>query len=93
LSSGFEPVATGVVLVIAIIACLLGFEIGSRHTTLAPELGGLVMGAGILGMHFLALKAWHIAGTTQWNAYGMGMTLVLGLGLSALAVPRSCWRS
>jgi diguanylate cyclase (GGDEF)-like protein len=89
LSSGFEPIATGVVLVIAIVACLLGFEIGSRHTTLAPELGGLVMGAGILGMHFLGLKAWHIAGTTQWNAYGVVMTLVLGLGLSALAVNRA----
>jgi diguanylate cyclase (GGDEF)-like protein len=89
LDSGFEPVATGVVLVIAIIACLLGFEIGSRHTTLAPELGGLVMGAGILAMHFLGLKAWHIAGTTQWNAYGVFMTFVLGLGLSALAVNRA----
>src|ERR1700744_4748078 len=28
LASGFEPVATGVVLIIAIIACLVGFEIG-----------------------------------------------------------------
>jgi diguanylate cyclase (GGDEF)-like protein len=89
LNSGFEPIATGVVLVIAIIACLLGFEIGSRHSTLAPELGGLVMGAGILAMHFLAMRAWHIAGTTQWNAYGVVMTLVLGLGLSALAVNRA----
>src|SRR5271156_605550 len=44
LNSGFEPEATGVVLIIGIAACLLGFEIGSRHTTLAPELGGLVMG-------------------------------------------------
>src|SRR6201991_2792081 len=28
LNSGFEPVATGSVLVIAIVACLVGFEIG-----------------------------------------------------------------
>ena len=89
LNSGFEPVSTGAVLVVAIVACLLGFEIGSRHTTLAPELGGLVMGAGVLAMHFIALEAWHIAGTTQWNAYGIAMTFVLGLGLSALAVSRA----
>ena len=44
LNSGFEPVATGAVLIVAITACLVGFEIGSRHFTLAPELGGLVMG-------------------------------------------------
>ena len=51
LNSGFELVATGAVLAVAIIACLAGFEIGSRHFTLAPEAGGLVMGAGILAMH------------------------------------------
>jgi NO-binding membrane sensor protein with MHYT domain len=36
LNSGFEPVATGIVLVVAVIACLVGFEVGSRHFTLAP---------------------------------------------------------
>src|SRR6201994_4867677 len=37
LGSGFEPEATGAVLIIAILSCLVGFEIGSRHFTLAPE--------------------------------------------------------
>ena len=89
LNSAFEPVATLVVLVVAVAACLAGFEIGSRRFTLAPELGGLVMGSGILAMHFIGMKAWHVAGTTQWNVYGVVMTLVLGLGLSALAVNRA----
>jgi diguanylate cyclase len=89
LVSGFEPVATGAVLIIAVVACFVGFEIGSRHFTLAPETGGLVMGAGILAMHFIALKAWHVEGRLEWNAYGMAMTFVLGLGLSALAVNRA----
>jgi diguanylate cyclase len=89
LHSGFEPIATAAVLVIGIVACLIGFEIGSRHFTLAPELGGLLMGSGILAMHFLGLKAWHIAGTTQWNVYGVVTTFVLGLGLSALSVSRA----
>src|SRR5271168_286964 len=89
LDSGLEPVATGLVLAIAVISCLIGFEIGSRHFTLAPELGGVVMGSGILAMHFIAMKAWHIAGTVSWNAYGVAMTLLLGLGLSALAVNRA----
>ena len=43
--------------------CLAGFEIGSRHFTLAPEAGGVVMGIGILAMHFIAFEGWHIAGT------------------------------
>src|SRR5665213_4274903 len=89
LNSGFEPAATGFVLIIAIISCLAGFEIGSRHFTLAPEAGGFIMGAGILGMHFIAFRGWHIAGTVEWNVYGIAVTFVLGLGLSALAVNRA----
>ncbi|WP_291859819.1 EAL domain-containing protein [Bradyrhizobium sp.] len=89
LNSAFEPFATGAVLIVAVVACLVGFEIGSRHFTLAPELGGLVMGSGILVMHVIALKGWHITGTVQWNVYGVVMTFVLGLGLSALAVNRA----
>ena len=89
LNSGFEPVATGAVLIIGIVSCLIGFEIGSRHFTLAPETGGFVMGIGVLAMHFLGLKAWHIAGTVQWNVYGIVVTFVLGLGLSALSVSRA----
>ncbi len=89
LNSGFEPVATGLVLLIAIISCLVGFEIGSRHFTLAPELGGVLMGSGILAMHFVAMRAWHVAGTVSWNAYGVAMTLLLGLGLGVLAVNRA----
>jgi diguanylate cyclase (GGDEF)-like protein len=89
LNSGFEPVATGAVLLIGIASCLIGFEIGSRHFTLAPELGGFLMGLGVLAMHFLGLRAWHIHGTTDWNAYGVIVTFVLGLGLSALSVSRA----
>ncbi|WP_291851815.1 EAL domain-containing protein [Bradyrhizobium sp.] len=89
LNSGFEPVATGVVLLVAIVACFLGFEIGSRHFTLAPEAGGLVIGAGILVMHFIAFKSWHIEGRVEWNSFGVAMTFLLGLGLSALAVNRA----
>ena len=89
LNSGFEPVATGAVLVIAIVACLVGFEIGSRHFTLAPEAGGVIMGIGILAMHFMAFTGWHIAGHVDWNVYGIVLTLLLGLSLSALAVNRA----
>ncbi|MGC1448087.1 MAG: EAL domain-containing protein, partial [Xanthobacteraceae bacterium] len=89
LASGFEPVATGAVLIIAVAACFVGFEIGSRHFTLAPEAGGLAMGVGILAMHLVGFQAWHIRGSFEWNAYGLAVTFVLGLGLSALAVNRA----
>jgi diguanylate cyclase (GGDEF)-like protein len=90
LRSGFDLVPVAATLAIAIVACLLGFEIGSRHRpALAPELGGLLMGVGILAMHYIGLKAWHTGGATEWNVYGVAMTLLFGLGLSALSVNRA----
>ncbi len=47
------------------------------------------MGVGILAMHFIGLKAWHVTGAIGWNSYGVATTLLLGLGLSALAVNRA----
>jgi diguanylate cyclase (GGDEF)-like protein len=47
------------------------------------------MGVGILAMHFIAFQGWHIAGHVEWNAYGIVITLLLGLSLSALAVNRA----
>jgi diguanylate cyclase len=89
LRSGFEPVATVAALVIAILSCLVGFELGRRHFPLAPEIGGLIMGVGILDVHFLGLNAWEIAGTITWNRWGIAVTLLLGLALGALAVNRA----
>jgi diguanylate cyclase (GGDEF)-like protein len=89
LRSGFEPVATAAALLIAILSCMVGFELGRRHFRLAPEAGGLVMGAGILDVHFLGLDAWQVAGTITWNRWGITITLLLGLALGALAVNRA----
>ena len=40
------------------------------------------MGTGILAMHFVAMKGWHIAGSLSWNAYGLALALALGLALA-----------
>ena len=86
LDSGFEPVATGAVLLVAIVACLAGFEIGSRHFTLAPEAGGLIMGAGILAMHGIAFRGWHIAGMSNGMAFQVQDQQLLALCLDRLLV-------
>src|ERR1700712_4711667 len=89
LNSGFELLPTAATLAISVVSCLVGFEIGTRRFTLAPEAGGLVMGVGILAMHYIGLQAWHTTGTTEWNTYGVVVTFVLGLSLSALSVNRA----
>jgi len=89
LRGGFEPAGIVAALLVAILSCLVGFELGRRHFPLAPEAGGLVMGIGIIDVHFLGLDAWQVAGTITWNRWGIALTLLLGLALGALAVNRA----
>ena len=89
LTSGFAWQATGAALIVAVLACLIGFAIGSRHFPLAPEAGGLMMGIGVVAMLAIALKARHVQGSVDWNGLGMAVTCALGLGLSTLAVSRA----
>ncbi|MCW5704011.1 MAG: diguanylate cyclase, partial [Bradyrhizobium sp.] len=89
LAGGFEPVAVVVVLIVAITSCLVGFEVGSRHFALAPEAGGLVIGTGVLAMHYFVVQGWHLEGALSWNGYGLALTSLLGLGLGAIAVNRA----
>jgi diguanylate cyclase (GGDEF)-like protein len=89
LRGGFAPVGIVAALLVAILSCLVGFELGRRHFPFAPEAGGLVMGIGIVDVHFLGLGAWEVAGTITWNRAGIAVTLLLGLALGVLAVNRA----
>ncbi len=90
LDNGFEMAPAAAALLIAIVTCAVGFEIGSKkHLTLAPEIGGLIVGAGILAMHYVGLNAWHVAGNVSWSWFGVGANVVFGFGLGALSVSRA----
>lgn len=90
LDNGFEMGPAAAALLIAIVTCAVGFEIGSKkHLTLAPEIGGLIVGAGILAMHYVGLNAWHVAGNVSWSWFGVGANVVFGFGLGALSVSRA----
>ncbi|MES2751545.1 MAG: EAL domain-containing protein, partial [Pseudomonadota bacterium] len=90
LPSGFELLPTAGALLIAMVTCFVGFEVGSRkRLMLAPEIGGLIVGGGILAMHYVGLNAWHVAGTVTWNWFGVAANVVFGFGLGALSVSRA----
>ncbi len=90
LDNGFEMAPAAFALLIAIVTCAIGFEIGSnKHLTLAPEIGGLIVGGGILAMHYVGLNAWHVAGVVTWSWFGIGANVVFGFGLGALSVSRA----
>ncbi len=86
----FDAAQVAHALLILIAACLAGFTVASRRElVLAPEIGGAVMGAGLLGALFVGLNAWHVAGHVSWSRLGLTAIIVLALGLSALAINRA----
>jgi len=88
--SGFEVQPIALALLIALVCCFVGFEVGSRkRPALAPELGGLIVGAGVLAVHYLGLSAWHVAGTASWGWFGLAANVLFGLSLGALSVNRA----
>jgi diguanylate cyclase (GGDEF)-like protein len=88
--SAFDPMQVASALIILIAACLAGLTIASRkNLTLAPEIGGVVVGAGLLAALVVDLHAWHLAGQATWSRVGVGAVIVLALGLSALAINRA----
>ena len=90
LENGFDMAPAAGALIIAIVTCAIGFEIGSnKKLALAPEIGGMIVGAGILTMHYVGLNAWHVAGIVTWSWFGVGANIIFGFGLGALAVSRA----
>lgn len=86
----FDAIQVVHALIILIAACLAGFTVGSRKDLpLAPEIGGAVMGAGLLGALLVSLNAWQVAGDVTWSRLGVAAIVVLALGLSVLAINRA----
>lgn len=90
LPSAFDATTVAAALIVLIATCIAGFTIGSRkNLTLAPEIGGAVMGGGVLAALWVAISGWQVAGHLSWSWVGAASIVVLGLGLSALAINRA----
>lgn len=87
LSLTFDLRLTLLSLVCAMVITGGGAEIAlSRSFKGASWVGGAVMGSGICTMHYLGMMAVDVAGHIQWAPDLVISSLVLGLGLGALAM-------
>ncbi len=81
-----EPIATGSSLLIAIAAATAGFAIASDGSSRKSGIGGAVIGAGVLAMHFVGMRGLSVAGTLQWEPAPVVASLALGISLMAAAM-------
>lgn len=49
-------------------------------------LGGAILGIGIASMHYIGMLAYHVDAPVVWNPWLVGLSVVIGIGLSAVAL-------
>ena len=87
-ASAYDLTLTVVSLLDAMGLCGLGFTtaILARRLPVAI-LGGAIVGGGIAAMHYTGMGAFEIAGRITWDPLLVGVSIVAGAALGALALP------
>ncbi|THV15671.1 putative bifunctional diguanylate cyclase/phosphodiesterase [Rhizobium rhizophilum] len=87
--AGYEPTATMLSLVLAIMVTGTGLSIAAA-TQRSPliEAGGAVVGAGIASMHYVGMSGYQVQGYLEWNSAYVAASLVAAGLFGALATSR-----
>lgn len=97
LPTSYDPLLTAVSFLLANTLAVAAFALAMTRKSLGRQaLGGLVLGAGIVAMHFTGMAAYRIKGVLLWDMETVAIAIVFGLLAATLAVPvalraRSVW--
>ena len=87
-TSAYNLTLTVVSLVDAIALCGLGFTTAVLARSLPVAVfGGAIVGGGIAAMHYTGMGAFEIAGRITWDPILVGVSIVAGAVLGAMALP------
>ena len=90
----FDPALTIASLLIAIFFTAAGLHLAAtRPRGLPAEVGGAVIGAGIVAMHFTGMRGFEIAGRIEWDMPLVEASILFALAFGALAMHLASRRS
>lgn len=85
--AGFEPVLTGLSLILGILGISAGMLIAiGRHSRLRRLLGGFVLGLGVVGLHYLGQSAYVVRGHVTWDFGLVAFSILASLPLFSLSL-------
>lgn len=85
----YDPLMTMWSLAIAVGFTLFGFAVtAGRRTGATIEVGGGIVGLGIVSMHYVGMAALLVAGFKTWDTVLTVVAVVFSVGLSAIATNR-----
>jgi diguanylate cyclase (GGDEF)-like protein len=87
----YEPVATTISLLIAVVATTIGFAVAADGEGWQPAAGGAIIGGGIGLMHYTGMSALVLPGTLHWEPGLVAASLAIGVLLASGAVIQFHW--
>ncbi len=87
--NGYDPVLTLISLLLAVFVTLAGFAIASHGQKSAlVEAGGVIVGLGVVVMHYVGIAAYRAAGHLEWDRSYVVASIFLAAIFGAVAVNR-----
>jgi diguanylate cyclase (GGDEF)-like protein len=84
-ATGFDPAGTAAAGFVGIGMLIVGFVAASLKNRFLPEIGGALIGAGIVGMHYTGMEAFRAEGSILWDPTYVAASIIMAVAFGALA--------
>jgi diguanylate cyclase (GGDEF)-like protein len=84
--TNYEPVWTGLSLLIAILIAGAGFVVSTGKSYVSAALGGLLIGLSIGTMHYTGMTALLIPGSISWDTHLVAASFAFGIVIAGSAI-------
>jgi diguanylate cyclase (GGDEF)-like protein len=85
-ATGFDPAGTAAAGFVGIGMLIVGFVVASLKHRFLPEIGGALVGAGIVGMHYTGMEAFRAEGSILWDPTYVAASIIMAVAFGALAM-------
>jgi diguanylate cyclase (GGDEF)-like protein len=85
-ATGFDPAGTAAAGFVGIGMLIVGFVVASLESRFLPEIGGALVGAGIVGMHYTGMEAFRAEGSILWDPTYVAASIIMAVAFGALAM-------
>jgi two-component system, sensor histidine kinase and response regulator len=84
----YHPPTVALSLLAAVVASVVALHVASRERLgwARIAVGSVAMGTGIAAMHYTGMAAMRLAATPRWNAALVALSVVIAIGVSAVAL-------
>jgi diguanylate cyclase (GGDEF)-like protein len=85
-TTGFDPAVTAASIFVGISVLIAGFSLAASKARWLPEIGGAVVGAGIVAMHYTGMEAFKAEGSIIWDPAYVIASIVMAVAFGTLAL-------